>query len=186
MKFTCQKNQLVSAISVSSRTVAQKSAISGLEGILVRAGVKVMLTGYNLETGITVSVDADIQETGACVMPARLFFDIVRKLPDDTVSIQVDESFKVSIKGGISSFTITALSADDYPELPDVDSEKGIRVPQNELKAMISGRQRLHHERRSRRLPFGAAPLSPGGISGADAQICRARGGLKRSRKNPW
>ena len=98
-----------------------------------------MLTGYNLETGITVSVDADIQETGACVMPARLFFDIVRKLPDDTVSIQVDESFKVSIKGGISSFTITALSADDYPELPDVDSEKGIRVPQNELKAMISG-----------------------------------------------
>ena len=139
MKFTCEKNQLVSAISVASRTVAQKSAISGLEGILVRAGVKVMLTGYNLETGITVSVDADIQETGACVMPARLFFDIVRKLPDDTVSIQVDESFKVSLKGGISSFTITALSADDYPELPDVDSEKGIRVPQNELKAMISG-----------------------------------------------
>lgn len=139
MKFTCEKNQLVSAISVASRTVAQKSAISGLEGILVRVGVKVMLTGYNLETGITVSVDADIQETGACVMPARLFFDIVRKLPDDTVSIQVDESFKVSIKGGISSFTITALSADDYPELPDVDSEKGIRVPQNELKAMISG-----------------------------------------------
>ena len=139
MKFTCEKNQLVSAISVASRTVAQKSAISGLEGILIRAGVKVMLTGYNLETGITVSVDADIQETGAYVMPARLFFDIVRKLPDDTVSIQVDESFKVSIKGGISSFTITALSADDYPELPDVDSEKGIRVPQNELKAMISG-----------------------------------------------
>lgn len=139
MKFTCEKNQLVSAISVASRTVAQKSAISGLEGILVRAGVKVMLTGYNLETGITVSVDADIQQTGACVMPARLFFDIVRKLPDDTVSIQVDDSFKVSIKGGISSFTITALSADDYPELPDVDSEKGIRVPQNELKAMISG-----------------------------------------------
>ena len=139
MKFTCEKNQLVSAISVASRTVAQKSAISGLEGILIRAGVKVMLTGYNLETGITVIVDADIQETGACVMPARLFFDIVRKLPDDTVSIQVDESFKVPIKGGISSFTITALSADDYPELPDVDSEKGIRVPQNELKAMISG-----------------------------------------------
>ena len=139
MKFTCEKNQLVSAISVASRTVAQKSAISGLEGILVRAGVKVMLTGYNLETGITVSVDAEIAETGACVMPARLFFDIIRKLPDDTVSIQVDESFKVSIKGGISSFTITALSADDYPELPDVDSEKGIRVPQNELKAMISG-----------------------------------------------
>ena len=139
MKFTCEKNQLVSAISVASRTVAQKSAIASLEGILVRAGVKVTLTGYNLETGITVTLDADIQEAGACIMPARLFFDIIRKLPDDTVSIQVDDNFKISIKGGISSFTITALSADDYPELPDVDSEKGICVPQSELKAMISG-----------------------------------------------
>ena len=139
MKFTCEKNQLVSAISVASRTVAQKSAIAGLEGILVRAGVKVALTGYNLETGITVGLDAEISETGSCIMPARLFFDIIRKLPDDTVSVQVDDNFKVSIKGGISSFTITALSAEDYPELPDVDSEKGIRVPQAELKAMISG-----------------------------------------------
>ncbi len=139
MKFTCEKNQLVSATSVASRTVAQKSAIAGLEGILVRAGVKVQLTGYNLETGITVTMDAAVQEPGACIMPARLFFDIIRKLPDDTVSIQVDENYKVNIRGGISSFTITALSAEDYPELPDVDSEKGIRVPQCELKAMISG-----------------------------------------------
>ena len=139
MKFTCEKNQLVTATSVASRTVAQKSAIAGLEGILVRAGVKVQLTGYNLETGITVTMDAAVQETGACIMPARLFFDIIRKLPDDTVSIQVDENYKVNIRGGISSFTITALSAEDYPELPDVDSEKGIRVPQCELKAMISG-----------------------------------------------
>lgn len=139
MKFTCEKNQLVSATSVASRTVAQKSAIAGLEGILVRAGVKVQLTGYNLETGITVTMDAAVQEPGACIMPARLFFDIIRKLPDDTVSIQVDENYKVNIRGGISSFTIKALSAEDYPELPDVDSEKGIRVPQCELKAMISG-----------------------------------------------
>lgn len=139
MKFTCEKNQLVSATSVASRTVAQKSAIAGLEGILVRAGVKVQLTGYNLETGITVTMNAAVQEPGACIMPARLFFDIIRKLPDDTVSIQVDENYKVNIRGGISSFTITALSAEDYPELPDVDSEKGIRVPQCELKAMISG-----------------------------------------------
>ena len=139
MKFTCEKKQLVTAASVASRTVAQKSAIAGLEGIFVRAGVKVQLTGYNLETGITVTMDAAVQETGACIMPARLFFDIIRKLPDDTVSIQVDENYKVNIRGGISSFTITALSAEDYPELPDVDSEKGIRVPQCELKAMISG-----------------------------------------------
>lgn len=139
MKFTCEKALLVSAISVASRTVAVKSAIPGLEGIHVRAGAKVTLSGYNLETGITVTLDADIAETGEAVFPARLFFDIIRKLPDDTVSVSVDESFKVSIRGGISSFSITALSAEDYPELPDVDSQKGISLPQKELKAMISG-----------------------------------------------
>ena len=122
MKFTCEKNALVSAISVASRTVAQKSTIPALEGIYIRAGVKLTLSGYNLETGITISVDADIQETGACIMPSRLFFDIIRKLPDDTVSISVDENFKVSIRGGISSFSITAMSSEDYPELPEVDA----------------------------------------------------------------
>lgn len=139
MKFTCEKALLVSAISVASRTVAPKSAIPSLEGLLVKAGVKVMLTGYNLETGITVGVPADIAEPGECIMPARLFFDIIRKLPDDEVTVSVDESFRVSIRGGISSFTITAMTAEDYPELPDVESEKGIPVPQLELREMISG-----------------------------------------------
>ena len=72
-----------------------------------------MLTGYNLETGITVGVPADITEEGECIMPARLFFDIIRKLPDDMVSISVDEKLRVSIRGGISSFSITATAADD-------------------------------------------------------------------------
>ena len=139
MKFTCEKNALVSAISVASRTVAQKSTIPALEGIYIRAGVKLTLSGYNLETGITISVDADIQETGACIMPSRLFFDIIRKLPDDTVSISVDENFKVSIRGGISSFSITAMSSEDYPELPDVGDGREIYIPQNKLKELISG-----------------------------------------------
>lgn len=139
MKFSCEKSILVSAISTASRTVAQKSAISALEGIYVRAGMKLELSGYNLETGITVSIPADIEETGECIMPARLFFDIIRKLPDDVVNVTVDESFKVSITCGISSFTIAATSAEDYPELPDVEYENYVALPQSQLKAMLSG-----------------------------------------------
>ncbi len=139
MKFTCEKAILVSAISIASRTVAQKSAIPALEGICVKAGMKLHLSGYNLETGITVSVPAEIDETGECIFPARLFFDIIRKLPDDMVNIQVDNGFKVSITCGISSFTIAAMSAEDYPELPDVEYENYIALPQSQLKAMISG-----------------------------------------------
>ena len=138
MKFTCEKALLVSAISVTSRTVAQKSTIPCLEGILIRAGLSIQLTGFNLETGITVHVGAQVQEAGACVMPARLFFDIVRKLPDDEVFISVDKDFKVSIRGGASSFQITAMDADDYPDLPVVDPENGVSLPQNLLKKMIN------------------------------------------------
>ena len=103
MKFTCDKALLVNAISIASRTVSVKSSIPALEGIHIRAGMELYLSGYNLETGITVTVQADIAETGSCVMPARLFFDIIRKLPDDTVTVTVDERFKVSIRSGIGS-----------------------------------------------------------------------------------
>ncbi len=139
MKFTCEKSLLVSGISVASRTVAQKSAIAALEGIYVSAGNKLELTGYNLETGITVTIPAEIQEYGTCIFPARLFFDIIRKLPDDMVSVSVNEKFQVSIKCGISSFTITASDAENYPELPDVEYENAIAVPQKALREMIGG-----------------------------------------------
>lgn len=88
-------------------------------------------------------------------MPSRLFFDIIRKLPDDTVSISVDENFKVSIRGGISSFSITAMSSEDYPELPEVDSEKGIDLPQSELKAMIGGTSFAVSENQARPIHTG-------------------------------
>jgi len=139
MKFVCEKSLLVNAISVASRTVAQKSAISALEGIHVKAGMYLYLSGYNLETGITVTVHADVQKTGECVMPARLFFDIIRKLPDEEVTVTVDENYKVSIRAGIAAFSITAMSAEDYPELPDVEFENAIKLPQRDLRELISG-----------------------------------------------
>ena len=139
MKFCCEKALLVAGVSVASRTVAPKSALPALEGIHVRAGANLELTGYNLETGITVTVPAEIKETGAFIFPARLFFDIIRKLPDDMISVTVDDNCKVSIQCGISSFTITATDAEDYPDLPDVDSEKAIGIPQRDLKEMIGG-----------------------------------------------
>ena len=139
IQFTCDRDRLISAISVASRTVSQKSTIAALEGILVSAGGVLTLTGYNLETGISVSMDANVREEGAAVFPAKLFGDIVRKLPDDTVTISVDDDYKVRILSGISSFSIMASPADDYPSLPDVEYDKAINVPQNVLKDMISG-----------------------------------------------
>ena len=156
MRFTCEKNMLVSAISVASRTVAQKSTLTAIEGIYCQATIdRLELTGYNLETAITVSVEADIRDAGGCIMPARLFFDIIRRLPDGPVSIAVDENYKVSIKAGFSNFNISASNAEDYPELPDVESRNGVKIPQGKLREMISGTLFAVSENQSRPIHTG-------------------------------
>ena len=139
MRFTCEKSSLVLGLNITGRTVAQKSALSAIEGILCRAGDGLSLTGYNMETAITYLIDADVSDTGECVVPAKLFGDIIRRLPEGPVTVVVDDNYKVSIRAGYASFTISAESADDYPELPDVGNGKSIRVPQTALKELING-----------------------------------------------
>lgn len=139
LKFSCEKALLNSAISAASRTVAQKSTIPALEGIYLSAGLQLQLAGFNMETGITVNIPAEVTEPGECVMPAHLFSEIIRKLPDDLVFISVSDDLRVSIKCGISRFTIMAMSAEDYPELPDVETTNAVQLLQSDLKSMISG-----------------------------------------------
>ena len=139
IQFTCPQDELLSAINVASRTVSQKSTIPALEGLLINAGTLLTLTGYNLETGISVSLGADVRESGSAVFPARLFGDIVRRVPGETVTVSVDEGYRVKIVSGISSFSIMATPADDYPSLPDVEYDKAVNLPQGVLKDMIAG-----------------------------------------------
>ena len=139
MRFTCEKSMLVQGLNIAGRTVAQKSSLSVLEGILCKAGVGLSLTGYNMETAISYDVEAEVSDVGSCILPAKLFGDIIRRLPEGPVTVVVDESFKVSIRSGYASFTISAESAEDYPALPDVNSGRAINIPQNKLKEMITG-----------------------------------------------
>ena len=139
MRFTCEKSMLVQGLNIAGRTVAQKSSLSAIEGILCKAGLGLSLTGYNMETAITYNVDAEVTDPGECILPAKLFGDIIRRLPEGPVTVVVDESFKVSIRAGYASFTISAEGADDYPDLPDVNTGRAIRIPQNKLKELISG-----------------------------------------------
>jgi len=139
MRFTCEKNTLVSGLNTAGRTVAQKSSLSAIEGILCRAGDGLSLTGYNMETAITCLIDAEVSDKGECVLPAKLFSDIIRRLPEGPVTVVIDDNYKVSIRAGYANFTISAEGADDYPELPDVGDGKSIRIPQSALKELING-----------------------------------------------
>lgn len=139
MRFTCEKSMLVTGLNITGRTVAQKSALSAIEGILCKAGNGLSLTGYNMETAITYEIEAEVSETGACILPAKLFGDIIRRLPEGPVTVVVDDNYKVSIRAGYASFTISAEGAEDYPELPDVSAGKAIRIPQTAMKELIGG-----------------------------------------------
>ena len=68
MRFTCEKSMLVTGLNITGRTVAQKSALSALEGILCRAGNDLSLTGFNMETAIIYTIDADVADEGCCVL----------------------------------------------------------------------------------------------------------------------
>ena len=139
MRFTCEKNMLVQGLNIAGRTVAQKSSLSVIEGILCKAGHGISLTGYNMETAITYDIPAEVGDPGECILPAKLFGDIIRRLPEGPVTVVVSDDFKVSIRAGYASFTISAESAEDYPELPDVNSGRPIQIPQTRLKELISG-----------------------------------------------
>ena len=139
MRFTCEKSMLVQGLNIASRTVAQKSTLSILEGILCKAENDLNLTGYNMETAISYHIDAEITEPGICILPARLFGDIIRRLPEGPVTVSVDDNYKISIRSGYASFSISAESAQDYPELPEVDNGRAVHIPQCALKEMISG-----------------------------------------------
>jgi len=139
MRFTCEKSMLVQGLNIAGRTVAQKSSLSVIEGILCKAGHGISLTGYNMETAITYDIEADVTDPGQCILPAKLFGDIIRRLPEGPVTVVVSDDYKVSIRAGYASFTISAESAEDYPELPDVNSGRPIRIPQTKLKELISG-----------------------------------------------
>ena len=108
-----------------------------LEGILFSAEDHLSLTGYDLETGIEASVNAEIREEGSLVFKSKIFGDIVRKLPEETVIIKSDDKYKVSIESGQAKFEIFAQTAVDYPRIPDVEETQKLVLPQKTLKHMI-------------------------------------------------
>lgn len=138
LRFSCEKALLQSAVSTVSRAVAAKSSIPALEGILLEGTSCLTLSGYNMQTGIRTAFEAEIHQEGRIVLNARLFGEIIRKMPDDIIIFSADEKYMVHLTCGDASFDILGLSAEDYPELPEVDDEYSVSIEQRTLKAMIN------------------------------------------------
>ena len=138
MKFSCEKTLLQAAVNTASRAVSSKSSIPALEGVLLHADTTLTISGYDMKTGIRTTVDADITETGTLVLSTRLFGDILRHLPDDVVVLQSDNNLNVKLTCGDAAYDILAISAEDYPDLPEVEDQHSVAITQTTLRAMIS------------------------------------------------
>lgn len=139
MNFICRKSELSEAISNVSRAVPQKSTIQALEGIKVKITPgAVELTAYNLEMGIRTTINADTNDSGEFVVSARLFSEFTKKMAGEEIIVNIDENNAVRISSEATECTFSAISAEEYPDLPVVDSRRSFAVPQNILRSMIN------------------------------------------------
>jgi len=139
MKFSCEKALLQSACATVSRAAASKSPIPALEGLLIEAaGDKIKITGYDLKKAIFTTIEGNIEENGATVLTAKLFGEMIRRMPDGIVTVSSDENDNVSVRCGKNEYNFTGLAAGDYPELPNVDEMNNISLPQKTLANMLT------------------------------------------------
>ena len=138
MKISCLRSDLATAISNVSRAVSTKASIPALEGVLIKAyGNTLNISGYNLEIGITTDIEATIKEEGEIVVSAKLFLDIVRRLPEEIVFIETDERMVTYIACGKVNYQIVGMSSVEYPDLPSFEQTDRITLNAKILRDMI-------------------------------------------------
>ncbi|MBR3470736.1 MAG: DNA polymerase III subunit beta [Lachnospiraceae bacterium] len=138
MKFTCSKSNLLSGLQIVSKAVPNKTTMSILECILVDATKNdIKLTANDMELGMETTIEGTILEKGIIALDAKMFLDIVRKLPDSEVTIESDNSFKTFIRCEKANFTIIGKSGDDFSYLPEVEKNDQVMISQFTLKELI-------------------------------------------------
>lgn len=138
MNILCDKQLLTEAVSNVSRAVSSKNTMAALEGVLLKAhGNQLELTGYDLELAISTSIEAKIIEEGEIVLTARIFLDMIRRMPSDTVTIISDEKMLTQVKGSLTEYTILGIPASEFPELPAVSQAIPLSIEKSLLKNMI-------------------------------------------------
>ena len=138
MKFKCGKLLLANSLTSVQKAVAQRSTIAALEGVLIDCkDGKIELCGYNTEMGITTSLQANTEREGKIVVNCHLLTEIIKKLPLDIVQVEVNENLVVKISAGQSHFELIGIDAKEFPELPKVPNEGGLKIPASTLRSMI-------------------------------------------------
>ena len=137
MKLICSKEYLLDGINIVQKAVSAKTTLQILEGILLEAEDTLKLTGNDLEIGIECLVEADIKEKGTIVLNSRMFGEIIRKLPNSDVLIEVKQNNMVIIECENSHFELKGLPSSGFPALPTIEKQNSFSIPQKVLRDMI-------------------------------------------------
>ncbi|WP_283618089.1 DNA polymerase III subunit beta [Ligilactobacillus hohenheimensis] len=146
MEFSVNRNAFLAKLNDVQRAISTKTAIEILTGLkLDLTDDGLTLTGSNaditIQTQLSVTAstaDLTIESTGSIVLPARFFSEIVKKLPEKTMKVTVNDHYQATITSGSASFTINGLDAVNYPHLPEIDTAEQLTIAGDVLKQIIS------------------------------------------------
>ena len=138
MKISCQKADLVKGVNIVSKAVPTRTTMAILECILIDASSgEIKLTANDMEIGIETIVSGTIHERGIIALDAKKFSEIVRKLPENEVTIETDTSFKTSTTCEKAKFDIIGKSGEDFSYIPVIQRNQPIVISQLTLRDII-------------------------------------------------
>lgn len=140
MNIICSKQKLQEGISIVTKAITGKTTMPVLEGIYIEATKNgLTLIGSDMDVSIETKIEADVMQEGKIVIDAKIFSEIIRKLPNSDVKIEIVEDDRVQIACEKSLFNVVFMNQADYPALPNINEDITVEVPQNLLKNMIKG-----------------------------------------------
>ncbi len=138
MKIICQKSELQNGVNIVLKAIPAKTTMPILECIIIDVSDGfIKLISNDMELGIETIVKGEIENKGTIAINAKIFADIVRKLPDSTISLETDDNYVMTIKCEKSVFSISGKSGEEFPALPMIEKNDALVISQFLLKEII-------------------------------------------------
>lgn len=138
MHIICDKSKLIEGMNIVMKAIPGKTTMMILECVVIEVkDNQIKLIANDLQLGIETLIDGEIKQEGSVAVGAKVFFEIIRKLPSDNVSITVDEEYHMNISCGKAKFNIMTKATDEFPYLPNIVKDKNVNISQFTLKDII-------------------------------------------------
>ena len=140
MKFTVNKSLFINKLTPAMGTVSNKGTITAIEGVLIETleNGRIRISTYDMTKGVRSTFDAiSIEREGKYIINAQRLYQTVRVLPEDEITIDVNDKLNCTITSGKASFSMFAMRGEDFPNLPDLISDRGFIISAEKLRLMI-------------------------------------------------